>query len=96
MQRAIGRAYQRLQTGYPGPRRNRHGLMVEIGCDVLLTVVVMSSLAAFGLLAWAMYAGFTGAVIGLALGLVGASASLLLVWERIAWQPAASRISGLS
>ena len=96
MQRAIGRAYQRLQSGYPRSRDGRKGLMFEIACDLLLTVVVLGSLAAFGLLAWGMYAGFTGALVGLALGLVAVSASLLLVWERIAWEPLPRRLSGLS
>jgi len=96
MQRAIGRAYQRLQGAHPRRPRNRYSLLVEIGCDVLLGAVVLSSLAAFALLAWAMYAGFTAAAIALVIGLVGLSAALLLVWERVAWEPLAERLSEIS
>lgn len=96
MQRAIGRAYQRFQGGHPRRPSSRYSLLIEIGCDLLLAGAILCVLGAFGLLAWAIYAGFDARTIFLCLGLMAAGAVLLLVWEHVAWKPFAERLSDMT
>jgi hypothetical protein len=96
MQRAIGRAYLRVRGAHPRRPKSDHSLLIEIGCDALLAFAGMAVLAGFALVAWAMLDGLQLTKVVLGLALLALGPLLLLVWERVAWEPFVERLSELS
>ena len=96
MQRALSRAHQRLQGNHPRRPAAPFARTIEILCDILLAAAAVAFLAGVGLTAWALVSGpgLVQLLSGLALLVVGPV--LLLIWERVAWEPFARRLSQLS
>ncbi|HVN01571.1 MAG TPA: hypothetical protein VMT68_15295 [Caulobacteraceae bacterium] len=93
MQRALGRAYQRLQGAHPRRQDTASGRAAEIACDALLVAAGAALIGGLGLVAASLVGGFDPARLALGAGLVAASPALLLVWERLAWEPFAKRLA---
>ncbi|MGZ6015779.1 MAG: hypothetical protein ACXWKM_08535 [Phenylobacterium sp.] len=96
MQRAIGRAYQRVKGAHPRRPKSSHRWMVELGCDLLLIAAGLAVLGGFGLAVWGMLGAMQPVKIAVGLGLLALAPVLLLIWERVAWEPFAERLSHLS
>lgn len=96
MQRAIGRAYQRVKGAHPRRPKSTHRWMAELGCDLLLIAAGVALLGGFGLAIWGMLGGLQLVKIVLGLGLLVLGPILLLLWERVAWEPFVERLSHLS
>jgi hypothetical protein len=96
MQRAIGRAYQRLRGNHPRRPKSAFSLVIEISCDMLLGAAAMAAFAGAALLVWGLLAGVA---VNLLIGgglLLGAAAALLLAWEWLAWKSFGETLSELS
>jgi len=94
MQRTLGRAYQRLQGNHP--RRPDGHRATELFCDALLLLGVLAVPVGAWLFVWGCVARFDlvrlgGGVVFLILGPL-----VLLLWERLAWEPFGKRLSQLS
>jgi hypothetical protein len=96
MQRALNRAYQRLQGNHPKRPKTKLSHLAELGADVLLGAAALAVLSGVGLLIWAFADGLAakkliGGVVLIALGPL-----LLRVWERIVWDELADDLSKLT
>ncbi len=87
MKRAAGRAYQRLRGAHPRRPITRTSALEEIGCDLLLGLAGVGMLGGLVLLVWATMRGLPLAQLIVGAALIGFGAVLLLLWERIAWEP---------
>ena len=96
MQRAIGRAYQRVKGAHPRRPKSDHSWMVELGCDLLLIAAGVAVLGGFGLVVWEMLGALQPVKIAVGLGLLALGPVLLLIWERVAWEPFVERLSHLT
>jgi hypothetical protein len=96
MQRAIGRAYQRVKGAHPRRPKSDHSWIMELGCDLLLIAAGVAVLSGFGLAVWGMLGVLQPVKIGIGVGLLALGPVLLLLWERVAWEPFAERLSHLS
>jgi hypothetical protein len=96
MQRALARAHQRLQGNHPRRPPAPFARTTEILCDILLAASAVAFLAGVGLTVWAIVGrlGLVQLCSGLALLAIGPV--LLLIWERVAWEPFGRRLSQLS
>lgn len=93
MKRAVGRAYRRMQGAHPRRPKTSSRWLAELACDFLLTSAAAGVLAGVALALWGVAAGgrLPQLVSGLAFFVIGAG--LLLVWERVAWEPFAEDLS---
>lgn len=96
MQRAIGRARQRLQGEHPRRPKSTIGLLVEISCDLLLAAAAAAVLGGVALVVWAILDGWNPARMVAGLCLLAMGPVILLIWERIAWAPFVEHLSDLS
>jgi hypothetical protein len=87
MKRATGRAYQRLRGAHPRRPKSRTSALVEIGCDLLLGMAAAGMLGGLVVLVWATVTSLRPAQLVLGAVLIGVGGLLLLLWERIAWEP---------
>lgn len=69
--------------------------MAELGCDLLLIAAGVAALGGFGLAVWGMLGAMQPVKIVIGLGLFALGPVLLLIWERVAWEPFAERLSHL-
>lgn len=96
MQRAVGRAYQRLKGAHPRRPKSPYSGLLELACDLLLACAGAAVAGAVGVLIWGVVGGFA-MWIGLAsFGLAVLAAGLLLTWEKVAWEPFVERLTELS
>lgn len=96
MRRAIGRAYQRMKGAHPRRPKSSYSLIFELGCDLLLIAAGVAVLGGLGLVVWGVLGVLAPLWIILGLGLIALGPILLLLWERVAWEPFAERLSRLS
>ena len=96
MQRAIGRAYQRLQGAHPRRPPSRAGRAMEIFCDALLVLAAATFVAGLGLAAWSFFPAFAPFRLAAGVALVTVGPLLLLLWERLAWEPFEKVLSQLT
>ena len=96
MKRAIGRAYKRIQGRHPRREKTGNGWLVELGCDLILVGASACALAGVGLAVWAAIAGFLGSAILAVIALFALGAGLLLLWEKIAWEPFVGHLNELT
>ena len=94
MQRTLGRAYQRLQGNHP--RRPDGQRAMELFCDVLLAFGVIAFPAGVALIVWGCLAGFGPIRIVAGSALVILSPLVLVLWERLAWEPFREHLSQLT
>lgn len=95
MQRAVKRAYLRLQGAHPRRPPSPLARTMELLCDGLLGLAAMGFLGGLGLIVWSLVAGLWPAPLVAGLVLLVLSAVLLLVWERLAWEPFIKQFSQL-
>ena len=95
MQRAVARAYQRLQGNHPRRPPAPFARTMEVLCDGLLGLAVVAFLGGVGLIVWGLVAGFAPIRLIAGLVLLAVSAVLLLLWERFAWEPFIKQFSQL-
>jgi hypothetical protein len=93
MKRAVHRAYRRFTGAHPRRPRSRASLAAEIGCDLMLALAVFGMLGGAGVLVWATATGFHAGLLLCGALMIGLGALLLLIWERVAWEPFAEKIS---
>ena len=93
MKRAAGRAYQRIKGAQPRRPKSRTSLLVDIACDLLLTASAAGILGGMAVLVWATVSGLRLAQLVSGAALIAVGALLLLLWERIAWEPFAHEAS---
>ncbi len=91
MQRTLGRAYQRLQGNHP--RRQDGERFMELVCDAILVLAVLDFLGGVALIVWGCITGLEPIRIAAGVVLVILSPLLLLLWERMAWEPFAERLA---
>jgi hypothetical protein len=96
MQRAVGRAYLRLKGEHPRRPPSRFSLVMEIACDALLVSAFLALTASAVVLAWTLFIGLQATALLSALALAAFAALLLLVWEKVAWEPFVDHLSELS
>ncbi len=96
MQRQLGRAYQRLQGAHPRRPPSLSGHAMEFFCDVLLALAATSLVGGLGLIVWSFFPALSPLRLGAGLAALVASPLLLLLWERLAWEPFAKRLAQLS
>jgi len=65
-------------------------------CDGLLVLGLGALLTGPALIAWGCVANFAPVRMGTGVGLVVVGALVLLLWERLAWEPFGDRLSRLS
>lgn len=94
MQRTLGRAYQRLQGNHPRRPDGQRGM--EVFCDALLALGVLALPAGVALIVWGCLARFEPIRIVAGSALVILSPLVLLLWERLAWEPFREHLSQLS
>jgi hypothetical protein len=87
MKRAAGRAYQRLKGAHPRRPKSQTSKLAEIGCDLLLGMAAFGTLGGLILLVWATMTGLRPERLAAGAALIGLGALLLILWERIAWEP---------
>ena len=87
MKRAVGRAYQRVKGIHPRRPKSRTSLLLDIVCDLLLASSAAGLLGGMGVLLWATVSGLETARLIFGAVLIASGAALLLLWERIAWEP---------
>jgi hypothetical protein len=87
MKRAAGRAYQRFKGAHPRRPKSRTSLLVEISCDLMLGMAAVGMLGGLAVLIWATMTGLHLPQLAAGAALIGLGALLLLLWERIAWEP---------
>ncbi len=87
MKRATGRAYRRLKGAHPRRPITKTSTFEELGCDLLLGLAGAGMLGGLVLLVWATVTGLLLAQLVAGAALIGLGAVLLLLWERIAWEP---------
>jgi hypothetical protein len=87
MKRAVHRAYRRLQGAHPRRPPSKTKILAEIGCDLLLALAVFGILGGAGVLVWATATGFHVTFLLCGVAMIGLGAVLLLIWERVAWDP---------
>ena len=93
MQRTLGRAYQRLRGNHPRRSPSLDGRAMEIVCDCLLAFAALDFLIGLAFTIWSVLSGAGPMSILAGVILVGLGPLLLLLWERLAWEPLASRLS---
>ncbi len=91
MQRTLGRAYQRLRGGHP--RRPEGERAMELFCDALFALGVLAFPAGVALISWGCIAKFERIRIAAGAALVILSPLVMLLWERLAWEPVIERLS---
>ena len=96
MQRALARAHQRLQGNHPRRPSAPFARTTEILCDILLAAAVVAFLAGVALFVWAIVSGLGLFKIFAGLALLAIGPILLLIWERVAWEPFGRNLSQLS
>lgn len=96
MQRALNRAYQRLQGNHPRRPKTDFSWLAHLGTDALLVSAVLAVLAGAGLIVWAFADGVQAARLTAGLALIALGPALLYLWERVAWKPFAERLSKLT
>jgi hypothetical protein len=96
MQRALKRAHQRLQGRQPEWGGSEPGLWAKILYDALLTAAGAAFLGGLALIAWGVADRLeVMKVVGGAV-LVVLGPALLILWERLVWEPFADKLSQLS
>lgn len=95
MQRALGRAYQRFQGGHPRRPPSKGTPLAELVCDALLLLAIATFLAGVAVVVAGLIGGVHVARLLVGGALVLAGPVLLLVWERLAWEPFVKRLSHL-
>ncbi len=91
MQRTLDRAYQRIQGNHP--RRPDGARGMELFCDALLALGVLAFAAGLALILWGCIVRFEPIRIAAGAALVIFGPLVLLLWERLAWEPFAERLS---
>ena len=87
MKRAAGRAYQRIRGAHPRRPKTGTSLLVDITCDLLLAASAAGLLGGMAVLLWATVSGLDTTRLVAGAALIGVGGVLLLLWERIAWEP---------
>lgn len=93
MKRAVGRAYQRLKGEHPRRPKSKTNGLVEVACDLLLGLAALGMIGGLALLLWATVSGLHPAKLLGGAAAIGLGAGLLLLWERIVWEPAARALA---
>lgn len=93
MQRALNRAYQRLQGNHPRRPKSNFSWLAHLAADGLLVCAALSFLGGVGLVAWALIDGLDAARLALGVALILLGPALLYLWEKVAWDPFAERLT---
>lgn len=97
MRSAIGRAYQRIRGAHPRRPKSRLNFLVEVGCDLLLVLAAAACIGGLAAVAWAIaHGGLAVQPLIVGLTLLATSVGLLLLWEKVAWEPIVETLSKLS
>lgn len=96
MQRTLGRAYQRLQGGHPRRPASVYGRAMEFFCDGLLALAGIAFVGGVALIVWSFLPSFAPLRLAAGLALLATSPLVLLLWERLAWEPFEMRLSQLT
>lgn len=96
MQRALNRAYQRLQGNHPKPSESASKPLTTLLCDLLLAVAISVFLVGLALVIWSVASKLELFRLfgGLALMVLGPV--LLLLWEHVFWEPFARDMARMS
>jgi len=93
IKRAVKRAVARARGDHPGGA-SKNGLLKTVLCDLLLVAVALLLLAGFVVVVIALFRGLAMLLIGAGLLVLGVV--LLIVWERLFWEPCARKLSELT
>lgn len=98
MQRALNRAYQRVQGNHPRRPRARFSILMDIACDVLLVGAAFAFLGGLAVMVWGLAEGFRFEPLRFLVGLafLAVSPVLLILWDRLAWQSLIKDLSDLT
>jgi len=93
--RAVKRAAARMRGDHPRPGGEEETLRTLL-YDLLLIVAAVFALAGVVLIVISLVQGFSAAKLVIGAGLVILGIVLLLLWERLFWEPFARDLSRLS
>jgi hypothetical protein len=96
MQRTLNRAYQRLQGNHPRRPPSWINRAIETVLDLLFFGAILVFLGGIALIVWSLAAGFEITLFSVGLALLVLGPVLLLLWERVGWEPVAKRFSKLT
>ncbi len=93
--RAVNRAAARMRGDHPRRGGEEEALRTLL-CDLLLIVTAVLALAGLVLIVIGLVQGFSVVKLLIGVGLVVLGVVLLLLWERLFWEPIARDLSRLS
>lgn len=96
MQRALNRAYQRLQGNHPRRPKSNFSWLAHLVEDTLLASAGLAVLGGAGLAVWALIDRFEVTKLVSGVAFIALGVALLYVWDKVVWQPFARSLSDLT
>ena len=93
--RAFGRAVARVRGDHPR-RGRKNGLLLMLACDLGLILAGILLLAGLVLIAVGLVPSFSLPRLLIGVGLGALSVVVLVIWERVFWEPFAHKLAQLS